>query len=299
MSEYIQRAARRAKEHFDSMTESERNNWQDANDEEHRVQHTYFRQGYRIEKCYLCGKDFKTVSKEEPCLHWLLRIGKFKPKDIKIIADKYSYRQISAYLRWCANEEKLIANINDMIEEIPEGKVLSSTIRWKNIEWTFDCSNNDLLGHSGKHTNFPHYHFQMRIDGKQFINFNDYHLPFHDIDLLSFELDKQPGIHMDYGLHGAGMQTAMKVDPQLIIDHTSPTDEEGSAFHMSTMVYAPEGGISGELIHDAIEDARKSGRSIASVLHERLKNSDVTVQTVVSPSDSVPEITHRTERDRR
>lgn len=296
----FERAAKRARAHFDLMSDEEREQWQDRNDEEHRTQHVYFRQGYRQGKCYLCGKDFKTISKDEPCLHWLLRQGRFKPKDIKLIAAKFGYHQIAAYLRWCANEERLLANINDLREEAPEGKFLSSTISWKNIQWSFDCSENDLTGHGGSHSNFPHYHFQMRIDGRQFINFNDYHLPFNDIDLFAFNLSKEQGMHMDFGAHGAGMQDALSFDPQSIIDCTQVSgSEEESAFNMSTMVIAQGEPMRGEDIAEAMEESRRTGRSMASILHKRFKDSSVSVQTVISPSESVPKITPRTERERR
>lgn len=293
-------AARKAKAHFDSLSDEERERFQDKNDQEHRLQHIYFRQGYRQGMCYLCGKDFKTISKDSPCLHWLLRQGKFKPKDIKLISTDFGYHQIAAYLRWCANEEKLLANINDLKGEAPEGKLLSSTIRWKNIEWSFDCSKNDLAGHGGAHTNFPHYHFQMRIDGRQFINFNDYHLPFSRADLFWFEMAKEPGMHMDFGAHGAGMQDAVSVDPGDIVEYAQVSDsEEESAFHMSTMICAHKQPIRGEDLAEAMAESKRTGRSMAAILHERFKDAGVSVQTLISPSDAVPTITPRTERDRR
>lgn len=293
-------AARRAKEYFDSLTDEGRRKLQEKEDLNHKSQHARFKQGYEIEQCYLCGKDFKSVSREEPCLHWLLRRGKFKTKDIKLIAEKFGYHQIAAYLRWCANEERIAANINDLSDEAAPGKILSSTIRWKNIEWSFDCSPNDFAGHGGKHTSFPHYHFQMRIDGRQFINFNDYHLPFNDMDLFAFQVNGLDGVHIDFGQHGMGMNTAMSFDPQDIIDHMPLAEsEEGSAFNMQTMVIAGDTPMRGEDIAAAAEESRRTGRSMASILHERLKGTGVSIQTIVTPSESVPEITPRTERDRR
>lgn len=49
--------------------------------EEHIKQAHAFKIGYEQDICYLCGKPFKTISKNEPCLHWLLRQCKFKKKD--------------------------------------------------------------------------------------------------------------------------------------------------------------------------------------------------------------------------
>lgn len=294
-------AVEKAKKHFASMSEEDRQNWQQRDDEEHRVQHVCFKQGYRLSKCYLCGKDFKTVSKDAPCVHWLLRLGKFKPKDIKLIAEKFGYHQFASYLRWCANEERLLANINDLADEAPEGKVLSSTIRWKNIEWTFDCSANDLAGHGGSHSNFPHYHFQMRIDGRQFINFNDYHLPFNGQDLFAFRLRDEEGFNFGFGTHGAGIADAMQVDPELILEHAIVSDnEEQAGFGFSTMITSNQGSISGDDIYNMIQESKRTGKSIASLSREFYKNDErVQIGTMISPSDSVPEITPRTEMKRR
>lgn len=289
------KAVARAKERFESMTAEELDTWNEMNDAEHRSQHERFIEGYKKEVCYLCGKDFKTVSKETPCVHWLLRRGKFKNKDINLIASKFGYHNISAYLRWCANAERMVANINDLTEEAPEGKILSSTIKWKNIEWSFDCSPNDFAGHAGAHTNFPHYHFQMRIDGRQFINFNDYHLPFSSADLFMMRLSQEPNINSGFGAHGFGMQDAMGIDPMDIINHTSPSEtEEDSVFRIQTMVI-PQEPMRGEDIIAAYEESKSTGRTMASIFQEKFGGGSGSVQTMIFPSEGVPEITSRTE----
>ncbi|CAI8804114.1 Zf-C2H2_2 domain-containing protein [Pseudomonas sp. IT-P74] len=295
------RAVEKAKTHFDSMTDNDLQRLQAENDEEHREQHARFRNGYQQGECYLCGKDFKTLSKDDPCLHWLLRLGKFKPKDINLIASKFGYVQVAAYLRWCANEEKPLANINDLEDEAPKGKFLSSTIRWKGIEWTFDCSANDLSGHGGAHSNFPHYHFQMRIDGRQFINFNDYHLPFSDMDLFAFKLREQPGFNFDFGVHGAGMADAMQLDPELIIENTVVSeDEEQAGFGFSTMIMSANGTINGDDLYKMIQESRHTGKSIASISRKFYEDDkNISIETIISPSESVPEIAARTEMKRR
>lgn len=296
----VQRAVANAKVHFDSMTDDERTRWNQGQHDEHQRQHAEFRAGYHAQTCYLCGRDIKTVSKEEPCLHWLLRRGKFKNKDIKLIANKYGYFQIAAYLRWCANEEKFMANVNDLVEEAPAGKILSSTIKWKNIEWSFDCSPNDLAGHAGSHSDYPHYHFQMRIDGRQFINFNDFHLPFSRNDLFGLECMNVPGMHSGFGTHGAGMQDAINIEPEAIVNATLRTEEEGiSVFHMSTVAFSADKPMRGEDIYNLMQESKATGRSMASLLHEFYSESDVSIQTTISPSDAVPAITSRTEHSKK
>ena len=144
---------------FESMSPEEVEEMNRLNDEEHQRQVQAFKAGYEKGICYLCGKPFKTISKDNPCLHWLLRQCKFKKKDFPKVYEKYGYGNIAAFVRWCANQEKLLSNINDLDDERSERKVLSYTVKWKNIEWTFDCSKNDFDGHQGTSINYPHYHF--------------------------------------------------------------------------------------------------------------------------------------------
>ena len=125
--------------------------------------------------CYLCGKPFKTMTTAEPCVHWLLRQCKFKKKDFPSVFARFGYVQIAAFVRWVANQERFLGGINDLLEEKSERKIFEYSVKWKNIEWTFDCSKNDYAGHGGISSNFPHYHVQMRIDGRPFIDFGDFH----------------------------------------------------------------------------------------------------------------------------
>ncbi|EKP52537.1 hypothetical protein APB90_15280 [Acinetobacter baumannii] len=65
------------------------------NDEEHKKQAEAFQAGYKIGICYLCNKPFQTISKNTPCLHWLLRQCKFKKKDFPKLYQKYGYVNIA------------------------------------------------------------------------------------------------------------------------------------------------------------------------------------------------------------
>ncbi|QDE31422.1 hypothetical protein [Shewanella polaris] len=66
---------------FDSMSPEHIEEMNQRQEEEHIKQAYAFKVGYEQDICYLCGKSFKTISKNEPCLHWLLRQCKFKKKD--------------------------------------------------------------------------------------------------------------------------------------------------------------------------------------------------------------------------
>ena len=270
------------------------------NDEEHQRQSAAFKAGYENGICYLCDKPFKTISKNDPCLHWLLRQCKFKKKDFPKIYKKYGYGNIAAFTRWCANQERLHSNINDLEEEKSDRKILSYTVRWKNIEWTFDCSKNDFSGHSGTSIDFPHYHFQMRIDGRQFINFNDFHVPFTDQDVfvLKTSLEQGDWFKQDFGAIGSGMQDAISVDPELALEHMSNANEEDATYHLSTMIEAIDKPIPGELIDEIRQESNETGRSMTLIAKEKLKDIAI-IRTVISPADSVPDIASRTEHKRR
>lgn len=284
---------------IDNLTAEEIDEINEKQHEEHIKQVTAFKDSYKKEQCYLCGKDFKTISKEKPCLHWLLRQGKFKKNDFKLIYENFGYHNIASFLRWCANEEKLLSNINDLERERSARKVLSSTIKWKNIEWTFDCSENDLKGHDKSYFDYPHYHFQMRVDGKPFINFNDVHVPFSEEDLVILNLKKSSKVLQNFGVAGSGMQDAISVDPDMLIDLVSPVEnEEDATYHFDTLIEMSEKPLSGEELYEIIMDAKKEGKSLTYMINKRL-GERAKIQTIITPAESVPDIAIRTEHKRR
>lgn len=297
----MQHDTNRYKRIFETMSKEEIEEMNRQTDLEHKRQAEAFRVGYEKGICYLCNKPFKTISQDNPCLHWLLRQCKFKKKDFPKIYDKYGYGNIAAFIRWCANQERFLSNINDLEEEKSERKILSYTVKWKNVEWTFDCANNDFQGHQGTSIDYPHYHFQMRIDGQQFINFNDFHVPFNDQDLFTLKNSIEQGDRFkhNFGAIGSGMQDAVSVKLDDIIEHVSPSDSEDDAtYHFSTMIDARDNPLSGEEIYEIQQEAVKTGKSFAFVAQKRLKER-ASVRTVISPADSIPDITFRTEHKRR
>ena len=286
---------------FESLSPKEVEEMNRKNDEEHQKQAAEFKEGYEKGICYLCGKPFKTISKDNPCLHWLLRQCKFKKKDFPKIFEKFGYGNTAAFLRWSANQEKFISNINDLEEEKSSRKIISYTIKWKNIEWTFDCSKNDFQGHAGTAIDYPHYHFQMTIDGRQFINFNDFHVTFtdEDVSVIKNTLEQGEWFKQNFGAIGSGMQEAVSVNLDDVLEHTIPADnEEEATYHFSTMIDASDNPISGEEIYEIQQEAQRTGKSFAYVAQRRLKDR-AKVQTVVSPADSIPDIASRTEHKRR
>lgn len=221
-----------------------------------------------------------------------------KKKDFPLIVEKYNFFQINSYLRWVANSEVFQKNINDMKLEQTDGKVIQHTIKWKNIEWSFECSHNGLKGHGG-HIDYPHYHFQMTINGQVFINYNGFHNKLEEQD-LAYIYAMLDGKELSFGPFGSEMHDALKSTPEEILENSCVVEEgevnEG-AFSFQTIVQNPN-GIDGDLIADAIEENRKTKKSLSLILKQHL-NEDTSIKTIISPSDNIPEIAKRTEYKRR
>jgi len=283
---------------LESMPEEQKIELQKQADKQYNNDHQIFLEAYKKEKCSICNKDFKTYSKSNPCLHWLLRKGKFKKKDYPLLTGKFDYHQINMYLRWVANAEYFQKNINDMKEEQSEKKLFQSTIKWKNIEWSFSCSITDFEGHDGIH-NYPHYHFQMTIDKRVFINYNGFHNKFSQKDLSYLYAIYNDGYTPSYGLHGSGMQDAMQQNPKDLID-SFYIPEEGEindgAFHTQSIITSPN-GIDMDLFQDSIDESRKTKKSFTKILTDKLEK-DTKIVSIISPSERVPEIAKRTEHKR-
>jgi hypothetical protein len=284
---------------IDSLTDEELRKQREQDSLRAEQQHADFVQAYERNECYLCQKPFRTMSKGEPCLHWLLRQCKFKKKDLPLIYQRFGYTQIAAFTRWAANQERFHGNINDLVEEKSERNIIEFTVKWKNIEWTFHCAKSDYDGHTGIHSNFPHYHFQMRIDGRPFIDFGDFHIPFSEEDLFHIDLtmaipDK---VRHSFGPGGDGMQAAAEVDPYLLIHNSVvSTAENEASYRMQTIMSANPGEtIDGNLLVSMIEESRKTGKPLASLVNKYCPPT-VSVLSIVSPADTVPAIAHRTER---
>jgi len=254
---------------------------------------------YLLGECYLCKKPFKSISKKTPCLHWLLRRCKFKSKDFSKVYSKFDYHQIMSYLRWVANQERFQGNINDLNEERSNGKIIETTIKWNNIEWTFNCSASDYSGHGGN-SNFPRYHFQMRVDGRPFISFNQHHVPFSENDLFNIDLlhQKPEIISHSYGPAGLGMQDAVDADPEDILQYAvSVNNKEDATYHIQSIIMSKDKDIpiKGEGIQAMVQESKKTGKPLASLIDKYFDNT-VTSETIISPVDTIPNIAKRNGR---
>ncbi|MFC0169496.1 hypothetical protein ACFFKC_15535 [Pseudoduganella danionis] len=95
------------------------------------------------------------------------------------------------------------------------------------------------------------------------------------------------------------MQQAVELDPEVVIDDTEPTERyEDATFDLSTIIISDAKPISGEMLLEVINEAKKTNRTFASVAKERLIDK-ASVKTIISPSESIPDIASRTENKSR
>lgn len=253
---------------------------------------------FKAGSCYLCEKPLSSFSKKIPCPHWLLKPKGFKKHDLAAIAEKYGFYQMQAFLRWIANQEAFAKNINDLAEEGSGDKMFEVTIKYKYLEWAFSCAESDYQGHAtSQHAKHPHYHFQMRIDGRPFINYSDNHLPFSKMDIVNIEAMKaQPDKIKQRFSHGEGMNDILSDETvERIINLTVPRDaEEGAPFKIDTFAMAEEGKtINSDDVYAIMQESKEKGVTVASLMH-KLPNAQTRI--IVSPGPGVVEQAPRTGR---
>ena len=260
--------------------ENERN-WNDFNSLKEQLQKG---------KCSLCGKPLDCCDVENPCFHFLLN-PKLKKKEREALFSKpQSFIKLYTYLTWVANSEYPFVNINDIVSDISPNRLYESTIRYKNINWSFCFRTSDLEGHKGTKSEQPHYHFYMAVDGKPVITFNNTHISFTPDDFLIFEIIKQKAAVIDPQF-SSGLETLKNgvyvvegedgsiIFIEVISEHTiyytfvqpctitiTQIEEIGDAFEKSNNKY----------IYQIIEDLNKEkGYRINSVTYSALRENPV------------------------
>lgn len=274
----------------------------EINKEELRVskeEYDKFKSNFENGICSYCNKELDSFDSSTPCFHWFLMPPGIRKQDFSRLLKEYGCMQIQAYIRWVANQEIPIGNINDLSEERKDSRIFETTIKYKDFEWTFCCANSDYGGHLGRY-NFPHYHFQIKKEGQRFINFHDFHnkLTKEDLDKISLMRDGDSLFNHHWGF-GAGMEDAFKIPPKELLEHlkTAPSEEK-DVFHLQTIMEAKPGEtIKGDDVADAIEESKQTGKSIASILQKT--NKKHSIKTIISPGEGVPEIKHRYSRGKR
>jgi hypothetical protein len=139
----------------------------------------------------------------------------------------------------------------------------------------------------------------MLIDGKPFITFNEFHIPFTDYDIWQFEMLSHSDKFKHRFVFGEGMEHAMSaLNAEEIINNSIVAKDEPQAFYKFDTIITAEPGsmISGNEIHKLQKESKEKKVPMAKLVRS-LKN--VNVQTIISPSSDVPEIAKRSRRHRK
>lgn len=258
----------------------------------HKEFHARFKRG----ECSLCGEALAHFDKKKPCPHWLLRPGGFHKIHLPALAEAYGMQRTQAYLRWVANEESAVQHIADTSEEDGDDVVVATTIRYRDLEWSFSCTISDLRGHqNSQHAYMPHFHFQMRVNGRPYINYNQYHLPLSKPEIAElWALKKTPEIRKRW-LGGMSMDDFFEVvDPEILVrESVRPDDPEAAPIRIQTLLLAEPGTtINGDDLADLVQEAKDKGVTVASLVHKLPGN--VSVQQFVGPGPGAVDPAPRT-----
>ncbi len=265
-----------------------------------RKEHEEFLEAHVRSTCYLCSLPYDQFDPTKPCSHWLLRPAGIKKDILASVLEEKGCFVPQALIRWIANAESLIGTqINDFVDEDDPSKIFETTIRYKHYEWSFSCSASDFAGHKDSSLGRkPHFHFQMRINGRPFIDYGDYHFDFtpYDMDCLDIKQKKVPG--MEYiETFGAGINDVIKEVMRADLQGMKIAPDEASAqLHAETILEAaPGASILGDELADLMQESKLAGIPMANLLR-RLKN--VSIETVIEPGPLVSEKAPRTPRKR-
>ena len=268
--------------------------------QEVRREYEEFKAAFGKRKCYLCEKDIAWFGVNRPCIHWLLKPTGFKKRHFPLIFETHDYRQMSSYARWVASLEGPGKNVNDLVEEHSGTKLIDFTARFQHFTWSFSCGESDFKGHVGSESGgFPHYHLQMTVNGRPFIDYSDFHVPFSAADLDHLELAREnPDLIILHNGPGLGMQDLVQDEEALNIAIKTGIPAENPAqatFEVHTLITAREGKtVSGSEVAEVIEEAKRRGSTMASVAQERFK--DAHVRFILSPGPGIVDVKPRAPR---
>jgi hypothetical protein len=266
---------------------------------ENKEMYLEFSDAYSKGCCFLCGNKLDYFSPYETCFHWFIKPSEIRKKHFNdYLSEDIGFFKLESYFRWLANIEKPFRNINDLKCETSESKLLETTIKYKNIEWTVTYGKSDLEGHKdSKNANFPHFHLQMLVDGLPFIRFNDFHIPFSKEDLFNIELLKEENV-LFRNSQAPGMTDILEDSEMLemIDEHlTVAESEEDASLNFDTMIQMPEGKtMSSDEIAEIFEVSKRTKKPIRHLMKERFPEAGI--QSIVTPANGVPEKKKRKKR---
>lgn len=287
------------KSFIDSIPSEEIDRQNQLQEEENRRVFKEFIDALKIGKCFLCGGQMNSFDESNPCFHWFTYPHGIRKKHFeKYLSSPIGFFQLDSYFRWLANTEKPLGNINDLKEDLSSTSYIETTYRYKNVEWAFSIGHTDVEGHpNGRVGSKPHYHLQMQVDGRPFLGFNDFHIPFSDSDLFTISVLEQAGDKVKLAhSFGEGIGILEDEEKLKIIDDllSVADDEEKAPINRQTFIQAPEGQtISGEVIQQAIDESERTKKPVGKILQRLLAESGASVVSIISPGKGVPSMKKR------
>lgn len=263
------------------------------------LEYTSFKKYLRNGQCYICGLKLNEFNEKSFCLHWFTYPNGIKKKHFEKAFKNnvdFGFSNLDAYFRWLANSERYIGNINDLKSDVSGNSFLETTYKYKNLFWAFSVGHTDLEGHKNSTVgSVPHYHIEMKVNDNIFIKFNDFHLPFNDEDLFKIEAIKQIP---DNVITTNGFDTGMSFledenNIDLIRQMSQATDDHNNATlnYQSIIIADKDNPITGQMIKDAMDESKKTGKLIGEILSDKVKNAKSTI--IISPGDGVPKMAKR------
>jgi len=247
--------------------------------------------------CWVCQKPLKSFAAMMPCQHWLLMPNGFRKKHFPILYELKTYDKLEGFLRWYSNAVSPLTGINDIKDEHNPDDLMGLTISQGDLEWSFSCPPSCFSGNHNKHG--PHYHFQMRIKGRQFINYGDFHIPLSEYEKWLIDIDNDRNLNIKRrDVHGMGIGSMFEqIDSDILLEGMRKTEDDKKAqFHLQTLVMSDsEKGISGDEIADLIEESKRTGVPMAQLV-KRLQN--VRTRVIIEPGPSIAKSAPRTRKRR-
>jgi hypothetical protein len=258
--------------------------------EEALKEHETFIDAFNKDCCYMCGMKLSYFHASEPCMHWLLLPEGIKKTHVEnYLTEPIGIFRIESYLRWLANTEAAFKNINDLPNDNPKGKLLETTIKFKNIEWSLNFGQSDLVGHpNSKNAAFPHFHMQILSDGMPFIRFNDCHIPFSNRDLFILEALKNDDLFGHSFLGGEGISAILDGDQLKIIDENMIPIEntEDATFHTKSIIrFPPDLRVTEEDVFRLKEESMANKIPLRKYIKQVYPSSEITA--ITGPGEGV------------
>jgi hypothetical protein len=170
------------------------------------------------------------------------------------------------------------------------GKCVELTMKYKNFEWAIACGHGDYEGHhsNSEASRRPHYHFQMRIDQKRYIDYADFHIPLHHSDILKIEAERAvPGFVTSRFAGGIGMAEVLNEETveRLATMGRATANEQDGLMALTHIVEAGDGQpMRVEDVLAAARRAAQEGRPATSFLREI---PSARVSTIATPGAGV------------